>query len=773
MRHTRWLFLAAIVAIIFVVGAAYVKSRAILAKEVVVQPKPLEAGVDGRADYWEHTVFKGDQKHFTIRARNMRVIKEPSLMELEGVELQLFHNDGEKSDLISSGKAQFDVDAKTLYSDGEVDIIMGVPADQPPTGRLLRIHGSGMHFSSDTGKATTDRAVTFSFDRGHGSAVGAEYDPNTRELQLHNKVVLDWAGKTPEAKPMHVESDQAIYTERDSKVVLFPVSRFTRDTLHMEGGRSDVQLDNGAIRFAKMQMARGVHDDPGRKVEYAADELNMNFDDGMVIRAIEGHDHAQLISTSDTARTTVNSDRLDMDFETTDKESTLKTAVATGKGVVQATPIPRPGTQPSDTRILRSDIIRLAMKPGGKEIDRVETDGPGKLEFLPNQPDLPKRSMQGDRIWVAYGKENRIQSVRSVNASTLTERPPKAPKTMPTVTRTQSKDILATFDPNTSEIVRLEQTTNFQYEEGDRRARGDKATLDQSKDLMTLDGSARMLDPTGSVNADRIVMNQKTGDYTADGHVSSTRQPDRKGASSAMLSNDEVMQAVADKMISTGESKHIHYEGNARAWQGANRVDADRIEIDRERRVMEAHGKVISQFADKSSDKTQDKTQDKAQDKKQDKGQEKSSKSKAPAAPIFTVVRASDLVYTEETRLAVYQGGVVLTRPALTVNSQELQAFLKPADSDSSLDKAFADGAVKIVSITTTIKPTRIRTGTSEHAEYYADEQKVILQKGEPLLVDNVKGNANGQQLTWWANNDRLLVEGEANKPAKGTIRKK
>ncbi len=96
MRHTRWLFLAAIVAIVFMVGATYYKNRAILAKDVVVQPKPLEKGVDARSDYWVHTVFKGDQKHFTIRARNMRVIKEPSLMELEGVELQLFHDDGEK-----------------------------------------------------------------------------------------------------------------------------------------------------------------------------------------------------------------------------------------------------------------------------------------------------------------------------------------------------------------------------------------------------------------------------------------------------------------------------------------------------------------------------------------------------------------------------------------------------------------------------------------------------------------------------------------------------
>ena len=123
--------------------------------------------------------------------------------------------------------------------------------------------------------------------------------------------------------------------------------------------------------------------------------------------------------------------------------------------------------------------------------------------------------------------------------------------------------------------------------------------------------------------------------------------------------------------------------------------------------------------------------------------------------------------------MAVYQGGTVLSRPGLSVNSRDLQAFLKPADSDSSLDKAYADGAVKIVSVATSGQATRTRTGTSEHAEYYADDQKVILQKGQPLLVDSKTGNTTGQQLTWWANNDRLLVEGGASKPTQSTIRKK
>ena len=65
------------------------------------------------------------------------------------------------------------------------------------------------------------------------------------------------------------------------------------------------------------------------------------------------------------------------------------------------------------------------------------------------------------------------------------------------------------------------------------------------------------------------------------------------------------------------------------------------------------------------------------------------------------------------------------------------------------------------------------RTGTSEHAEYYADDGKVILNGGRPLLVDSKEGRTQGEQLTWWANDDRLLVNGVPNSPVKSIVRKK
>jgi lipopolysaccharide export system protein LptA len=204
-------------------------------------------------------------------------------------------------------------------------------------------------------------------------------------------------------------------------------------------------------------------------------------------------------------------------------------------------------------------------------------------------------------------------------------------------------------------------------------------------------------------------------------------------------------------MTSTEHNQNIHYEGNAVVWQGANRVEADRIDINRGRQVFDAHGKVVSQFIDKPKETAA------------------GTKSKAAAAPVFTVVRAPDLTYTDQTRIAHYQGGAAMTRPGLTVNGKEIRAYLKEGDAGSSLDKALADGAVKIVSTA----DQRTRTGTSDHAEYYADDQKVFLDGGDPLLLDSLKGQTRGKQLTWWANNDRLLVNGVGNQRADSLLHKK
>jgi lipopolysaccharide export system protein LptA len=205
-----------------------------------------------------------------------------------------------------------------------------------------------------------------------------------------------------------------------------------------------------------------------------------------------------------------------------------------------------------------------------------------------------------------------------------------------------------------------------------------------------------------------------------------------------MLSNDQPLQAQADRMQTTGHNQKIHYQGHAIAWQGSNRVWGDTIDIDRVARSLSASGHVRTQFMEKQQAAT------------------------AKAAPTFIVVDAAELVYVESNRLAHYTGGVHMVRPGMDVQSGEIRAFLNDAKSDSSLDHAIADGKVRILRH----EPGRTLNGTGEHSEYYAKEVRIFLNGGDPVLVDSVRGTTHGRELTYYVNNDKLLVDGVETQPA-------
>ena len=401
--------------------------------------------------------------------------------------------------------------------------------------------------------------------------------------------------------------------------------------------------------------------------------------------------------------------------------------------------------------------------------------------------------MNGERIAIAYGPKNQIQSFRSNAVTTRTEKPKeKDAKQAPAPELTWSNTIQATFQPNSSQIAKLEQQGNFRYEEGDRHAKANRAALDQANNRIDLIGSARVWDSTGSADADKIVMDQMSGDFSAEGNVSSTRMPDKSNNKDSqgggMLSEDEPLHGRAAKMVSTDNNLHIRYEGHAVLWQGADRLEADVVDIDRDNSLLKAHGHVLSQLLDKAKDK------DDSDSKKGGKGDPSAKAAPAKAGPagavaaqsstghstsfsaspsatskaarVFTIVRAPDLDYDDNKRIADYKGGVTLERTNMKVKAREIRAFLRNDSNDSSLDHAFADGAVEVVEIV----PARTRNGKAEHAEYYPDEDKVILEGGKPQFVDSVKGTTQGDKLVYFSSEDRLLVNGV---PAKSVLHRK
>lgn len=773
MRKIRPVILLALLAIVAGVAVTYYGRLKLQAGSALAKPKALAPGTLATSHAWTYRQTTNGKTAITVSAEDLQEVE--GKQELSGVQLDIYHKDANEFDHVKCAKAEFDMNQGVLYSDGDVEITMGVKVDEPPSGRLIVIKSSGVRVESKTGKAHTDRLATFQFDRGEGRGVGADYDPNTRELVMHSQVDLTWRGTNPKTLPMKVAAGEVTYRERESKVFLSPWSKLTRDTMLLNAGPAVVTLANGSIKMVDTENAQGTDQRPGRDLDYSAKRLRLEFDDNNQIQKITAVDQARLVSKQDTAITTMTADSVVMDMDTSGTGSVLQTALASGHSMVETNPVPAKDVELADTRILKSDTIRTKMRAGGQEIETVETDGPGTIEFVPNRPEQPHRWMNGDRVAIAYGAKNQIQSFRSVNVATRTEKP-KLPdaKEKPAPELTWSKDLVATFQPNSSQLAKLEQSGNFRYEAGERHAKADRAALDQPNNRIDLIGGARISDATGSADADSIQLNQMSGDFSAEGNVSSTRLPDKKkdDTGGGMLSEDEPLHARAKKMSSSDNSQQIRYEGNAVLWQGANRLEAETVEIDRENSLLKARGHVVSQLLDKASDSSPAASDKDAKSKPSPSKKSAAAPGKSAtnqAARVFTIVKASELEYNDETRVADYKNGVTLDRPNMKVKAHDIRAFLRDNSDDSSLDHAFADGQVEIVQTA----PGRVRNGTSEHAEYYVDEDKVILEGGSPQFIDSLRGNTRGEKLTWFSKDDRLLVNGVESKPVKTVIHRK
>lgn len=755
MRGTRWLLLVAIVAIIGGVSYTYRAQKQAIKAAAPSKPQalPEELNFVGERSTWSQKPSNRACEKYFIEAGSHRQLKDSSRVDMRDVTLKLFNKECNAYNLIKTAEASFFANDNRFYSQGDVQITLSVPIQGEAKHELVSIKTAGVTLDTNTGRAETDQRAVFTFENGDGTATGAYYDPDTHELQLKKDVVVH--RHPPDVKPMTIEAGNLVYHEASGEVLLSPWGKLTRENTVVEGENPVIKLRNREyIQQVHATKAHGTDTYPNRNLQYAADDLLMDFDDKGEVQKMTGDGNAHLLETSESSETTVTGRHVEMTFEVRNdgenKESLLSQVVASGDAVAGAKPLPAPGRDLSETHILRSEVIEMKMRPGGKDIETVIARNPGTLEFLPNMPVQHHRVLSGKDMVIAYGAQNRIETFHAIDVKTQTEPNAEERKKERAMSVTSSHELSARFDPKTSKMSFMEQQGGFVYDEGERHARAAHATLDSDRNVIVLDTGARMWDASGTTTADRIRMNQNTGDFIADGNVKSNRMPEKDPKkNSQMLNSDDPLQAQAQHMESTNKNQTIHYQGNAQMWQGADRIQADKIDLDRdkdhrEKRGLVADGSVISTLWE----------------------QPKDDEKKKGASPVLTVVRAPHMVYTDENRLAVYSGGVQLTRPTMKVKSRDLRAYLADSDADSRLEKAYADGAVEIVQVA----PDRTRTGTADHAEYFTDDQKVILRGGQPKMVDSLGGRIQGPELIYTASDGSLQGNGAAGDPVQSRI---
>ena len=260
----------------------------------------------------------------------------------------------------------------------------------------------------------------------------------------------------------------------------------------------------------------------------------------------------------------------------------------------------------------------------------------------------------------------------------------------------------------------MKQTDTSAIRLASARPRRNSQHSDNDTNVMDLDKHARISDASGSTTADNIRLDQTTGDFDANGHVSTTRLPESQQKRIRHARSGRAHAGYGRQVTSANRNHLIHYVGNAVVWQSSSRIQADRIDIDRDKKSMVADGKVITQFEDKPKDRARPRPRPARLSR---------------STHVHHREVAAHGLYGSGPSGALTRGGVDFWRPSMTVKSASLKAYLnqrrfrrgfahQPCASETGRSKWC------------NMRPDRQRVGNSEHAEYYTEDGKVILTGG-------------------------------------------
>lgn len=278
---------------------------------------------------------------------------------------------------------------------------------------------------------------------------------------------------------------------------------------------------------------------------------------------------------------------------------------------------------------------------------------------------------------------------------------------------------------------------------------------------LTLTGNVQLADADSVLWADRVALEQQTGDAEVDGAVKANYQLSGK--------ESEPVHVLAARGVfkhDAGLAMFYGAEGKpARLWQGASQVEAPMIQFDKKKKELVAHGigqsdamvvhtVLVSAGNAKAGAK--------------------------PGAGKTEVVRVAsrELTYSDATRQAEFSGGVQVESVDGRMRGQDamvyLQAAPQPGAGNASAKKpasahalaagpsGFMGGGVERIVATGHIQIDQPgRRATGERAVYTASDGMFVMTGTAavlPQLVDDIQGTVTGTSLRFHTGDESVMV---------------
>lgn len=732
-----------LVVVVSVVGAvciSYYRSARTPGSLPVPQVESLPEGATDLIEGF--SVSHSEQGKTTIEVTaKVQLGLQDSKSLLEQVKAKVFRRQEGQFDTITSLRCEVDQVSKDVVFLENVVVTLDTPHDGGAGSIPAIVRAERMTYSRSRDRVTSEAAVSFERGRVSGSSRGLVYHPRSGVIVLPSEVDLRVLPAQEQDHLLRIRADSLRFHKRSGRVALHSNVRLEKGPTELTADELRVFFATPAWTLSRIQARGRVRSrslEPDVMIAVRADRLRYLFGAGPGgLDKVVARGNAVARPLTDRSLRELSAREIRVSLPPRSRSIRRLTAVGDARVRFQAPSPSQAGTrtgsgessQPPDgitRRILTSPRVNAHFRPGTGRLSRVEALGPSTLEEIPGGTGEEGRRLSADALSLFYGENS--EKLERFTADRNVKLEFSSPSG--TVRETSSRHLIALFDEKTDRLSEIRQTGDFNYREPGRQAWSDSATHRVDSSLIRLEGRPKVTDAQGETEADVIEFQRDRHLLKAQGKVRSAYfgAGAGPGAHPAVFASAQFMEYRTREGIG-------RYRKNARLWQKDRILYAEDIRLNRLEGKLVATGGVTNLFH---------------------------RPGEAASSP-GTMVRSQKMTYEEGARKIVYEEGVATTAPEGRLQSDRLQVFLRQENGQTSVDKALAEGNVRMA------QPNR--TAFSQWAEYRSREGKVVLWGGPPQVVDYERGSTTGARLTIDIGGGSVAVEGNSRNRAVTTQR--
>ena len=716
------------------------------------EKKLLPENVSGVTEGFSFLQSEHGQARFEIKAKIHLGYKDKKNL-LESVTVKVFGKDGSRHDTITSDHCEYDEEKEEIVFSGNVVVNLGnssrvpEPAKVAPTvnDTLTTIQMEKITYLKTSGKAQSDDLVRFARGNMRGTGRGLTYDSNQESVHLHSEVQIVVQPADPEKAPVQLRCDALDYLKSSGKIDMRSNVSLREGSLSLDARQLVAWLretDSSVSRIDALGRVRTASRDPNMLLEVDAEEITYFFDgSGRWLDKVWARRDVRMWSLDPAERRELVAEAVDIilkpstnlmsSLQAREKVILVMADRKTREILRQDNPFPNfardprfdKTSAPGDKRVKAPEML-VSFRDDGRQISEVQTTGQSLLEEFPLRPERDKTNLTANAFHLFFAPDSdrieRFTADDRVRVDVIAAAPP--------VKTSTSDHLEAFFDASTRQLSQLRQFGNFRYLEAGQEARAGEARYFAETRRTVLKESPIVKDPSSRTSADVFEFDPAQKMVKARGNVRSVFESRDDHAQPGMFQPDKPVYASADFLDVETQNGVATYRQKAKLWQEDQVIRASTLVLHRNEKRLVAETQVVSLFY----------LEQESAEKKKDR---------KPAT-----VQAERLVYEDTLQKGTYSRNVRMNSATGRLRSDQLEVFLRDDNNRKSVERMLATGKVKIE------QPGKL--ATSESAEFFQAEKKVILTGGMPRVLDSERGSTVGPRLTMYFDDGSITVAG-------------